>query len=179
MKRLCMISILLLLSLSLLACTAQQTTYTITKNGIEFQVDRAEQTISDGDNIYSYTFSGDSSNFEVTITYPNGSSYWLSQSGGMGLSGWSSDYVEDAYVSGETLVDIVRETAPKKAMPGKIIAGMILIALGLFDMAVPKVSWYLGYGWHYKRAEPSDAALLFARIGGGIAVVIGIVLLLM
>ena len=57
------------------------------------------------------------------------------------------------------------------------LGGLLLIALGLIDLIVPKVSWYLGYGWRYKDAEPSDAALVFARMGGAIAIAIGIALL--
>ena len=178
MKRVGIILIVLILSIALIGCAEQETTYTVNKNGIEFRIDSAQKTISDGDNIYHYEFSGDSSSFKVTITYPNGSSYWYNQSGGVGGGGWSDDYIEGTYVSGETLVEVVREKAPKRVDPVKIVGGLMLIALGIIDMIVPKVSWYLGYGWRYKNAEPSDIALIFARIAGGIAVAVGVVLLL-
>ena len=178
MKRVGIILIVLILSIALIGCAEQEITYTVNKNGIEFRIDSAQKTISDGDNIYHYEFSGDSSSFKVTITYPNGSSYWYNQSGGVGGSGWSDDYIEGTYVSGDTLVEVVREKAPKRVDPVKIVGGLMLIALGIIDMIVPKVSWYLGYGWRYKNAEPPDIALIFARIAGGIAVTVGVVLLL-
>lgn len=178
MKRIGIILIVLVLSIALIGCADQETTYTVNKNGIEFRVDSAQKTISDGDNIYHYEFSGDSSSFSVTINYPNGSSYWYNQSGGVGGGGWSNDYIEGAYVPGDTLVEVVREKAPKRVDPGKIVGGLMLIALAIIDMLAPKVSWYLGYGWRYKNAEPSDVALMLARIAGGIAVAVGVVLLL-
>lgn len=178
MKRLWIVLFALLLSLSLFGCAKQETTYTVSKNGIEFHVDSTQKTISDGDNIYQYEFSGDSSSFNVTITYPNGSSYWYSQSGGMGQGGWSDDYIDGKYLSGDTLIDVLQEKAPKSAGPGKITGAIILIGLGIFDVIFPKVSWYLGYGWRYKNAEPSDAALTFARVGGAIAIIIGFILML-
>lgn len=95
----------------------------------------------------------------------------------MGQGGWSEDYVEGTYVSGNILVDIVQEEAPRKANPGKIIGAIILIDLGFMDIIFPRISWYLGYGWRYENAEPSNVALIFARIGGFVALVIGIVLL--
>jgi hypothetical protein len=178
MKRLWIVITALLLMVSLLGCNAKETTYTISKNGIDFEVDSVQKTISEGSNVYRYEFSGNSSSFEVRITYPDGSSYWYNQSGGVGGGGWSDDYAEDRYVPGDTLVDVVREKAPKKTNPGKIVGGLVLMVLGLVNILAPKLSWYLGYGWRYKNAEPSDIALTLARIGGGIEIVAGIILLL-
>lgn len=178
MKRYGIILMVLLLTMAMIGCAARETTYTVTRNGIEFAVDSTQKTISQGDHVYHYTFSGDTSSFKVTITYPDGSSYWCNQSDSSGQSGWSNDYREDKYVSGDTLVEVLREKAPRQTNSGKVVGGLLLMGLGLFDCIVPQVSWYLGYGWRYKNAEPSDAALVFARIGGGIAVIAGIVLLL-
>lgn len=179
MKRFWTVLCTLLLSISLFGCTEQEAAYTVSWNGMEFHVDSAQKTISDGEYIYHYEFSGDSSSFNVTITYPDGSSYWYNQSGAVGQGGWSEDYVEGTYVSGDTLIDIVQETAPKSTSPGKITGALILIALGIFHVVFPKVSWYLGYGWRYKNAEASDAALIFARIGGAVAILMGIIFMLL
>lgn len=176
MKRFWMIALVLLLSLSLFGCAAKQTNYTVTMRGIQFTVDTVQKTITEGENVYHYTASGGSS-FGVTITYPNGSTYSFSQSGGMGMSSWSDDYAEDVYTPGDILVDVLKADAPKRLNPDKVLAGLILVAVGIFDVLAPKVSWYLGYGWRYKDAEPSDAALVFARIGGAIVIAIGIALL--
>lgn len=55
--------------------------------------------------------------------------------------------------------------------------GFLLILIGLFNLITPETSWYLKYGWRYKDAEPSEAAIVFGRIGGVVAILIGIVLL--
>ena len=175
MKRFWIILVALVLAVSLPGCSEEETAYTVSRNGMEFHVDTVQKTVTQGEHTYHYKSSGDSSDFSVTITYPNGSTYWYSRSGGIG--GWSDDYDEGAYVSGDTLVDVLLAQAPRRANPGKLVGGLLLIALGLIDLIVPKVSWYLGYGWRYKDAEPSDAALVFARMGGAIAIAIGIALL--
>ncbi len=176
MKRFRMIMLALLLSLSLLGCAAKQTNYTVTVRGTQYAVDTVQKTITEGENVYRYKVSGGSS-FGATITYPNGATYSYSQSGTSGISSWSDDYAEDVYTPGNILVDILQEDAPKRTDPAKVLAGLILVAVGVFDVIAPRVSWYLGYGWRYKNAEPSDAALVFARIGGAIVIVIGIALL--
>ncbi len=55
--------------------------------------------------------------------------------------------------------------------------GILLMIIGLFNLISPQTGWYLSYGWRFKDAEPSDAALVMARIGGGIAILIGVILL--
>ena len=50
--------------------------------------------------------------------------------------------------------------------------------MGIFNAAAPRAAWYLSYGWRYKDAEPSDAALVVARLGGAAAITAGVILLL-
>ncbi len=45
-------------------------------------------------------------------------------------------------------------------------------------MKATRTVWYLSYGWRYKDAQPSDAALVIGRISGIAALVIGIVMLI-
>ena len=56
------------------------------------------------------------------------------------------------------------------------LMSIIFILAGIFNLVAPDAAWYLSRGWQYKDAEPSDAALVVTRIGG-VAIVIGIVLL--
>ncbi len=179
MKRLWIIIISLLLILSLWGCAQQEKVYTIDRNGTQFLVDTENRTISDGTHTYHYVLSDGAYSSTVTITYPNGSTFWDKVSnGGNGSSGWSDDYKDDAYVSGWTLADVVRQTMPKPINTGKIIAGLVLIALGVVEIAFPQGLWYLRYGWHFKNIEPSDAALAFARVGGVVGIILGVVLML-
>lgn len=177
MKRLWTVLFVLLLTISLCSCAKQEDTYTVDHNGTEFLVDTTQKTISDGTHTYHYAFSGNRSSFSATITFPDGSSYWWTQIGTSGSGGWSDDFVHEKYVSANTLIDVLQEKAPKQTNPGMIAAGLLLMALGLFEAILPQAGWYLRYGWRYKDAEPSDAALVFARLGGIAATVIGFVLL--
>ena len=53
----------------------------------------------------------------------------------------------------------------------------ILCVLSVFSVASPHTAWYWSYGWRYKNAEPSDLALTAERIGGVIAIVVGVLLI--
>lgn len=55
--------------------------------------------------------------------------------------------------------------------------GFIFIIIGILNIAFPKVGWYMQYGWQFKNAEPSDAALIMARVGGVVAIIVGLFLM--
>ena len=60
-----------------------------------------------------------------------------------------------------------------------LLFALLAIAVGAFSAAGPHTAWYWSYGWRYKNAEPSDLALSAERIGGVIAVVVGVLLLIL
>lgn len=182
MKRFCIAVFALLLVLSLAGCQERQVLYEMSWYGTDYQIDTEQKTISDPKHSYSYEYEGDATNFHITFTYPNGATYWYSQSGGLGSAGWSSNYDESAYVSGDTLADLVSkvmEQQPQKGIaPGKILAALLLAGFGIFSIACPQTVWYWESGWRYKDAEPSDTALSVARICGVAALIIGIIIVL-
>ena len=179
MKQFWIFAMVILLLVSFCGCAQQEQVYTIDRNGTQFLVDTENRTISDGSHTYHYMLSYTASSSSVTITYPNGSSFYDTVvKGGSGSSGWSDDYKADAYASGWTLSAVVRQTIPKPEPTGKIIAGLILIALSIVEIAFPQGLWYLRYGWHFKNAEPSDGALAAVRVGGVVGIILGAVLLL-
>lgn len=51
---------------------------------------------------------------------------------------------------------------------------LVLIGLGTLAVVNPRLAWYLSDGWKFRDAEPSDAALVMARIGGVVTVLIGL-----
>jgi len=164
-----------LLVLPLCAC-AGASVYTVERNGREYTVDRDAGTISDGNYTYRYAFSGDSKAYSLEIEYPDGSSWWWRQDkSGMGFGGWSRDYDESLYTKGVVLRDVLWAKAPRAHEYAGV--GVLLLAAGLFDAAAPRAAWYLGYGWRFKDAEPSDAALFLGCAGGILTVLIGIALL--
>lgn len=55
--------------------------------------------------------------------------------------------------------------------------GFILLAVSLFHLLAPRLAWSLHIGWKLKNAEPSDAYLAMARVGGGIGCVVSVIML--
>lgn len=178
MKRnLCIFGILLLL-LSICGCASKPVSgpYTVEKDGSVYTVDPEAGTISDGTYTYVCDMTPSGSGYKLTITYPNGSTFLWNNSGNSGFGGWSDDYDPARYADGMTLLSILEEKRPvQSSSPGAL--PFLLLILGLFSAAVPRISWYLGYGWRFKGAEPSDLALAVCRGSGIAAVVIGVILL--
>ena len=56
--------------------------------------------------------------------------------------------------------------------------GIICLLIGLFNLFCPYGAWFLGYGWRYENAEPSDLMLIATRIIGGFITLIGLFFLL-
>ncbi len=175
MKRILPILISLLLAAALWGCVAAHDSSPVSFNG--FQVDTENATISHSTLTYHYTFSGNSQSYSITITYPNGSSYWCSKSGATVTSGWSNDYSENGYADGDTLCQVILASVPQGPDTGKLLGAGILFALGAFLLAFPQLAWQLEFGWRYREAEPSDAALILARVSGGVVIFLGIILL--
>ena len=151
--------LLLTLLLLLCACGSEEppsSVYEVERGGRTYTVDQDNQT----------------------ITYPDGSTYWWETSEMGGAGGWSDDYAPAAYVDGEVLLEVLGtgRAAPEKDGASPLL-GLLIIGLGIWGVAAPRSVWYLSYGWRYKDAEPSDMALVAERLGGGVAIVVGVILL--
>ena len=184
-KRILTLALLLTLTLALCACAPKDSgsPYTVEKYGATYTVDKKNSTISDGEYTYSYTMTGGYGGYKITITYPNGSTYWsdVNNSGSIITSagGWSDNYDETKYVRGDILVDVLETKATRQREKGNnIFLAIILMAVGAFNAAVPQAAWFLKYGWRFKNAEPSDLALGINRGIGIAAVVIGLIMLI-
>ena len=169
MKRFRLFLPLFLAAVLLLGCAAAPTTYTVVLSDVQFTVNTELGTISDELYTYLYEIDGSGSSRSVTITYPDGSTCWSSGS----VGGWSNGYRPDRYADGDTLLAVLEQSAPRE-YTGKPILGLLLIALGLWHALAPHSAWYLSYGWRYKDAEPSDAALMISRISGVLVILFGI-----
>ena len=162
--------------------------YTVYSYGAPYTIDTEGRTISDGTYTYGYEYAASGSS--VSFTYPDGNVYSAgiqsansSGAGGVSAGSVSADY---DYSSGYTdplslcyALASPRETE-RAASSGSNhpFVALLLCGVGIFNLAAPKASWYLSYGWRFKDAEPSDAAITLSRIGGAIAVVIGVIMLI-
>ena len=164
----------LLAAILLTACGGQrENTNTYEKDG--YTVDLENRTITHGEDVYTFEISGGGSGSSIRITYPNGATYFWEWTGTSGHGGWSDDYDPERYADGDTLMELVNFQPPRESS-GHPLLGLLVIAAGIFNLAVPRTAWYLSYGWRFKDAEPSDAALALGRLGGGIAVFAGLLL---
>ena len=181
MKKSFAVILCVILLMSLCACGTSKTlpsAYTAQRDGKEYVVDQVSKKISDGTHTYTYSLDGDSGGYSIKITYPDGSTYWWDKQEndtiGYGYGGWSDDYDENRYVSGDTLCDILEVAVPEKKEPKNVLLILILLAVGIFNTVSPYNAWYLEYGWRYKDAEPSELALGMARFGGIVAIVVAV-----
>ena len=162
-----------LIAALLAGCASAPEVYSISYNGTDYTVDTVNGTISDSLYTYLYEVEGTSDRRSTTITYPDGSRYYWTQSSGGGIGGWTDDYAPDRYTDGDTLLAVLEVSAPKE-YSGHPFLGLLLIALGLWYTLSPHSAWYLSYGWRYRDAEPSEAALVVARISGIAVILFGI-----
>lgn len=190
MKRTTAILALMLAAAMLLAGCKKEplpTVYTVYSYGAPYTIDTEGRTISDGTYTYGYEYAASGSS--VSFTYPDGDVYSAgiqsansSGAGGVSAGSISADY---DYSSGYTdplslcyALASPRETEKAASSGANPLLALLLCAVGIFNLAAPKASWFLCYGWRFKDAEPSDAYMALARIGGAIALVIGIIMLI-
>lgn len=188
MKRTMAIFALILAAAMLLAGCKKEPlpkVYTVYSYGAPYTIDTESRTISDGTYTYGYEYAASGS--RVSFTYPDGNVYSAgiqsansSGAGGLSAGSVSADYdYNSGYTDPLTLYRALtspRET--ERASDTNPLVALLLCGVGIFNLAAPKASWYLSYGWRFKDAEPSDAYMALARIGGGIAIVIGVIMLI-
>lgn len=142
MRRILLILMAVLLVAGLCACSDDEI-YTVTKDGITFTVDPLKCTISDGTNLYHYSYSGhdpeNDSNYSITITYPDGSTYHQTVWDGLTGGTWSIGYNEYRYVPGKTLCSTVKtETHISLDWEGFLVS-LVLIVFGALGIWKPKL----------------------------------------
>ena len=172
MKRTTAIFALILAAAMLLAGCKKEplpAVYTVYSYGAPYTIDTQSRTISDGTYTYGYEYAASGS--RVSFTYPDGNVYsaGIQSANSSGAGGVSAGSVSAS--PRET------ERAASSGSNHPFVA-LLLCGVGIFNLAAPKASWYLSYGWRFKDAEPSDAAITLSRIGGAIAVVIGVIMLI-
>ena len=181
MKHLRIFIPLLVLALILSGCAGEtsrmpyDTNYSTGSREYSFTVDPAAGTITCGEDVYTYQVEKSGNRTSYVIDYPNGAIYhWTAtESGGSG--GWDDDYDPERYIPGDVLVHSLELNQPREKT-GNVGIGLLLMGLGAANFFMPELGFYLRYGWAVRNAEPSDAYLTMAKIGGALAAVLGLVL---
>lgn len=181
MKRIGLWGGLLVLALLLTACVGEYSpVYEVEYDGETYTVDSEKQTITHGGTTVQMEWSRTGGGSEVTFVYPDGSTYRWRQNDGFGAGGGSEDYAPEQGMDARTLLAVMDQHRTDSRSPrwgSNPLLGLVLIVLGAVNLVFPKELWFLRYGWRYKNAEPSEMAVWLPRVGGGIAVLVGLVLL--
>lgn len=180
-KFLCLLFFLILSMMCACSGGGGSSVYDVTGEGRTYTIDTVNQTITCQGQVHQYSIGAGGGSVE--ITYPDGETYHSRRIGGSGnisasAFSWSEGYETGERIPGGDLVDALYQERPgeKDSGGGNRFIAIFVIALGIWNAAAPQSAWYLSYGWRYKNAEPSDAALLLGRLGGVAAIVIGILL---
>lgn len=177
MKRLAICLILLALLLS--ACSGRESIYTIEHSGMSFTVDMDQWTITQGEDEYHLAYDQTGSASTVTITYPNGATYYETKQDSITHSGHSTEYDPQRYVSGEILMGVLNQPRmAEEKKSGNPLLGAFCILLGAFNLFLPELAWRVQYGWAIKNAAPTNFAVLLSRITGALAAFLGVILLI-
>lgn len=147
-------------------------------DGVSYSINYNKKSIEYNGVEYTYAVDGSRENPTITITYPNGATYFSDGD----ISSWSDNYDETLFTPGQELVKRIRPsyTAVRRA-PGawNFIVTAICIVTGLFQAIFPRKAWELGHlftAWKYKSIEPSDDGLTMGRVSGIILIIIGVLL---
>ncbi len=122
-----------------------------------------------------YLLSGDYR--QVELTFPDGRTARQAYHGNSsaGYSGLGAHFSFEEW----DLVDDFRnmlypEPEQTSRSAGSLLIGLLLVGSGVFSVTNPRAAWFLNRGWMYRNAEPSDLYLGLSRVGGIIAVIVGL-----
>lgn len=133
-------------------------------------------TPTEDKDVYHYTY--DDGN--ITITYPNGATYWESSTAG----GWDNDYDPERYIEGDVLAQQLNQAYQyaRKNWDSVFLVGLVcllIIGLCIVDIIHPDIFYRLRYGLWVQNAEPTEFAMTMSRIGGIVGIVLSVILFLL
>ena len=119
MKKLLLLLLCALPALSLCACSSEYATvYTVETSDGPLTVDNEHNTISDGENTYTYNGGYGTAGYDLEITYPDGSTWSEASTDGISHTiSFSDDYVHGTYTDGDA-IDEMEKPASKPAAFG-------------------------------------------------------------
>ena len=173
MKKILSTVVIVLLLLSLCACTKIKVPYTVEYANRTFNVNPLTCTISDDLGFYRYEITGTVSDHSITLIYPDGTVYHYAESGELRWKEGSS-YIQD-YTPGSFICGALEKEIPADPFDDTIL-GFVIMVLGALCFFAPKVVWYVGLGGFFRKTEPSKITLLLCSIYGGFVLIAGILI---
>ncbi len=151
--------------------------YETTVDGQAVTIDTDAQTVTCGEDVYLYNYAVLSGGYTLTVTYPNGETATVEY---VGMSASGSGTPEGDYLDVLSLSWAIEDANdnPDGEAASHRVAGILVMGLGVLFIAFPRFFWYLGWGWRYKGAEPSEVALTVERAGGVVLALVGLLLCL-
>ena len=133
-------------------------------------------TQTEEEDVYHYTYEDG----DITISYPNGATYWESASANGAIGGWNGDYDTERYIDGMILaqqLNLAYQNSGKN-WDEVVLTGLlclVLAGLGLVDVMHPELFYELRYRWRFKNVEPTELALTMSRVSGIAIIVISVI----
>jgi hypothetical protein len=129
-------------------------------------------TSAEKGDVYRYTYDDG----DITITYPNGATWWENTSDTGAVGGWSGDYDTNRYIDGSTLgqeLTLAYQYARKDWDEVVIIGLLCLVIIGLGVVAIvhPELGYELKYRMWFENVEPTEFALRMSQLTGVIMIV--------
>lgn len=140
---------------------------------------------------YNYEIEpGYEDNIEITFDY-EGCTYYTNVTESLTTTGTIGKCANTDMETVDMIVDKIynKENIEKTIVENKnneekeesfgVILGLstVAIVIGLLHLLIPEGMWYIEWGWRFKEAEPSNAALIVNRTVGAILVAIGVILI--
>ena len=126
--------------------------------------------------VYHYTFEEGN----ITITYPNGATWWENTTDTGAIGGWDGDYDTDRYIDGAVLAQQLNQAYQysRKNWDEVVIVGLVclvIIGLSIVDIMHPDIFYRVRYGLWVRNAEPTEFALMVSRICGVICIIASVI----
>ncbi|WP_181347365.1 DUF6199 family natural product biosynthesis protein [Thalassobacillus sp. CUG 92003] len=140
-----------------------------------------EVELSNGEIVKVY-FEEYSNGYRYEVEFENGQTYFYEQTGNTGSGGGSEELTNKEMDLAEEAIDKYEKlngdaTTSKNISTGDPF-GIVMILFGLLGAIFPHAAWYLEIGWKLRDAEPSELALIVNRVGGILASIVGLFVLL-
>lgn len=174
-------ALILVLAVVLSGCQGKAPdNYIVIHNGRTLSVNTIARTVTDGDDVYSYSVQEGTTSTVMEITYPNGKHMTVYQNYGSHGNSAGSLNAEEAerYLSEWTIFDAVQEATTEryKFHLGYFLLGILIAGAGVFLILDPETAIYWRHMWWFKDAEPTDFAIGMTRFSGVISAICGIVM---